>query len=43
MAGRNFCSYKSWNEGGVVFANVEIRHLNAVIALGEELNFTKAA
>jgi DNA-binding transcriptional LysR family regulator len=26
-----------------VFANVEIRHLNAVIVLGEELNFTKAA
>ena len=26
-----------------MFANVEIRHLNAVIALGEELNFTKAA
>jgi DNA-binding transcriptional LysR family regulator len=26
-----------------VFPNVEVRHLHAVIALGEELNFTKAA
>ena len=26
-----------------MFPNVEIRHLHAVIALGEELNFTKAA
>jgi len=25
-----------------VFPNVEVRHLHAVIALGEELNFTKA-
>jgi DNA-binding transcriptional LysR family regulator len=29
--------------GGAVFPNVEVRHLHAVIALGEELNFTKAA
>ena len=28
---------------GTVFPNVEVRHLHAVIALGEELNFTKAA
>ncbi len=28
---------------GAVFPNVEVRHLHAVIALGEELNFTKAA
>ena len=26
-----------------MFPNVEVRHLHAVIALGEELNFTKAA
>jgi DNA-binding transcriptional LysR family regulator len=26
-----------------VFPNVEVRHLHAAIALGEELNFTKAA
>jgi len=28
---------------GAVFPNVEVRHLHAVITLGEELNFTKAA
>ena len=28
---------------GAVFPNVEVRHLHAVIVLGEELNFTKAA
>ena len=26
-----------------MFPNVEVRHLHAVIALGEELNFTQAA
>src|ERR1700683_1032701 len=26
-----------------MFPNLEVRHLHAVIALGEELNFTKAA
>jgi DNA-binding transcriptional LysR family regulator len=30
-------------ELGAVFPNVKVRHLHAVIALGEELNFTKAA
>lgn len=28
---------------GAVFPNIEVRHLHAVIVLGEELNFTKAA
>ena len=33
----------SWAGVGAVFPNVEVRHLHAVIALGEELHFTKAA
>jgi DNA-binding transcriptional LysR family regulator len=33
----------SWAGVGAVFPTVEVRHLHAVIALGEELNFTKAA
>jgi DNA-binding transcriptional LysR family regulator len=36
-------SPNSWVGVGAVFSNVEVRHLHAVIALGEELNFTKAA
>src|ERR1035438_5566911 len=36
-------SPNSWAGVGAVFPNVEVRHLHAVIALGEELNFTKAA
>jgi hypothetical protein len=32
-----------WVGVGAVFPNVEVRHLHAVIALGEELHFTKAA
>jgi DNA-binding transcriptional LysR family regulator len=44
MAGRNsWCSPNSWAGVGAVFPNVEVRHLHAVIALGEELHFTKAA
>jgi DNA-binding transcriptional LysR family regulator len=36
-------SPNSWAGVGAVFPNVEVRHLHAVIALGEELHFTKAA
>jgi DNA-binding transcriptional LysR family regulator len=36
-------SPNSWAGVEAVFPNVEVRHLHAVIALGEELNFTKAA
>ena len=36
-------SPNSWAGVGAVFPNVEVRHLHAAIALGEELNFTKAA
>jgi hypothetical protein len=36
-------SPNSWAGVGAVFPNVEGRHLHAAIALGEELNFTKAA
>src|SRR5271169_2389800 len=36
-------SPNSWVGVGAVFPNVEVRHLHAVIALGEELHFTKAA
>src|SRR5450755_4607127 len=44
MAGRNSWCHRTLGRGvGAVFPNVEVRHLHAVIALGEELNFTKAA
>ncbi len=36
-------SPNSWAGVEPVFPNVEVRHLHAAIALGEELNFTKAA
>lgn len=36
-------SQNSWAGGGALFPNVEVRHLHAVIALAEELNFRRAA